>query len=299
MLEPTWKDKTPFVGLFGKVVFVNPCRGVIVGGYGEILTTTDGGTAWIKRVSGTELPLRGAAAIGSNHIWAVGDNGTIVASTDGGDTFTVTQPFDTDELFESVFFVDPDNGWVVGSDGTILATKDGGTTWDNQTQGNTYGLNHVVFLDDKATGWAVGTGVILHTTNGGGTWEVQHTTSAQLFEVAFPDAMTGYAVGRVFINANGSSAAKILTTKDGGKTWDGDEMTWEGGLFLGVSFVDADTGWVVGGDDTILGTTDGGKTWTVAWRVSPATRNLIGVAFPDPCTAYAAGANTILKFSCK
>ncbi|MCW5200310.1 hypothetical protein VU07_00615 [Desulfobulbus sp. F4] len=303
MLMPTWRDKTPFVGPFGKVVFVNPCQGVIVGGSGTILTTTDGGAAWIKRESGTDVTLRGVAAIGSKHIWAVGDDGTIVYSVDGGDSFTVTQPSITTELFESVFFVDPDNGWVVGSNGTILATKDGGSMWNDQTKNNTYGLNHVVFLDDKVTGWAVGNGVILHTTDGGGTWNIQHETPAQLFEVAFPDAMNGYAVGRVFNDDGISSIGKILITKDGGTTWN--ETIWldDSGnpvsSFFGVSFVDADTGWAVGTEDTILRTINGGETWTLEWRVGPTARNLVGVAFPDPCTAYATAANTILKYCCK
>lgn len=296
MLTPTWKDKTPFVGPFGKVVFVNPCRGVIAGGFGTILTTTDGGNTWIPRISGTSVPLRGVAAIGSDYAWAVGDDGTIVATKDGGATFS-TQASGTAEMLEAVFFVDPDNGWVVGATGTILATTDGGSTWNNQTPNNRdaglYDLIDVVFLD-ALTGWAVGTSIILKTTDGGGNWNVMQRPPAQLFGVAFPDAMNGYAVGRDSV---------ILITKDGGTTWQ--DKTWqdESGtpvtIFLGVAFADADTGWAVGTEDTILGTTDGGETWTLARRVSPTTQNLVGVAFPDPCTAYATAANTILKYSCK
>jgi photosystem II stability/assembly factor-like uncharacterized protein len=294
MLIPTWKDKTPFVGPFGKVVFVNPCRGVVAGDLGTILTTTDGGNTWIPRNSGVNVPLRGVAAIGSDYIWAVGDDGTIIYSVNGGDSFTVTQPSITTELFESVFFVDPYNGWVVGGNGTILVSKDGGRTWNNQTpNAGLYELIDVVFLD-TLTGWAVGTGIILHTTDGGNSWNVQHRPTAQLFGVAFPDAMNGYVVGR---------DSTILITKDGGETWQ--EKTWkdESGnpvtIFLGVAFVDADTGWAVGTEDTILGTIDGGETWTLARRVSPTTQNLGGVAFPDPCTAYATGGNVILKYCCK
>ena len=63
--------------------------------------------------------------VDARHGWAVGTNGTIVATADGGAPWS-TQNSGTDESLFAVSFTDPDHGWVVGGYGTILATTCGG-----------------------------------------------------------------------------------------------------------------------------------------------------------------------------
>ena len=60
--------------------------------------------------------------------WAVGGNGTIVVTTDGGATWSA-QTSGTSDGLNSVYFSDAQRGWAVGSTGTIVATTDGGATW--------------------------------------------------------------------------------------------------------------------------------------------------------------------------
>ena len=104
--------------------------------------------------------------------WAVGDDGTILATANGGATWT-PQTSGTEAALLSVSFVDAQTGWAVGFDGTILATANGGATWTPQTSGTEADLLSVSFVDAQ-TGWAVGAdGTILATANGGATWEQQ------------------------------------------------------------------------------------------------------------------------------
>jgi photosystem II stability/assembly factor-like uncharacterized protein len=85
--------------------------------------------------------------------WAVGERGTILRTTDGGQSwFTISVPVRSTLL--SVQFADEDQGWIVGRGGTILRSEDSGRTWvrqESRTNQNLYAL-----FVDKKNGWAVG-----------------------------------------------------------------------------------------------------------------------------------------------
>lgn len=87
--------------------------------------------------------------------WAVGENGTIIHTADGGVSWQAqTGGVSTD--LSDLCFVDSLNGWAVGTEGTILHTVDGGITWNRQYSGIFYrGLTSVSFVDSE-TGWVVG-----------------------------------------------------------------------------------------------------------------------------------------------
>ena len=92
-------------------------------------------------------------------VWIVGDNGTILHTTDGGAIWT-EQTSGTVNGLNGVFFLDALHGWAAGDAKTIIRTTDGGTTWSTATmpigQGNA-GINAVTFAS-ATTGWATGSG---------------------------------------------------------------------------------------------------------------------------------------------
>jgi len=67
-------------------------------------------------------------------IWAVGDNGIIIHSNNGGQSWAA-QSSGTPSSLWSMTFVNPKTGWAVGVNGTIVATTDGGQSWLPQTRG--------------------------------------------------------------------------------------------------------------------------------------------------------------------
>jgi len=75
--------------------------------------------------------LRGASFVDANTGTVVGDYGTIVRTTDGGNSWTVQASGTTQDLW-AVSFTDANNGTAVGGTiggSTILRTTDGGDTW--------------------------------------------------------------------------------------------------------------------------------------------------------------------------
>ena len=58
-----------------------------VGSGGQIYQSTDFGVTWNSQTSGTEKYLEGVFFINALNGWAVGDNGTIIHTTNGGVSF--------------------------------------------------------------------------------------------------------------------------------------------------------------------------------------------------------------------
>jgi photosystem II stability/assembly factor-like uncharacterized protein len=195
--------------------------------------------------------------IDSGNGWASGQIGTILHTSDGGESWEDQSVTSFQEL-TAVFFANATDGWVSGTGGTLMRSSDGGQTWSPQTSGVTTTLNQL-FFTDSSTGWAVGArGVILHTADGGLNWapQVSNATSS-LNNLHFTDANNGWVVG---------SGGTVLRTSDGGATWERRDVIPSTASSSGVSFLDANTGWIIMSEQystaAILGTTDGGSTWT-------------------------------------
>ncbi|MGO8683096.1 MAG: cadherin-like beta sandwich domain-containing protein, partial [Thermoleophilia bacterium] len=226
--------------------------------------------------------------------WAVGDNGTIIATTDGGTTWNVQNSGTTDEL-TAVAFANASDGWALGDvydaaigtyTGAIFATTNGGTTWSPQYSGTTEYLTAVAFAN-ASDGWAVGFdsagySTILATTNGGTTWSPQSPgTTTQLYSVTCADATHAWALGP---DPNGDST--IFATTNGGTTWS-PQSTTTNLLLNGVTCADATHAWAVGGGGIIFATTNGGTTWSP--QGTGTTDTLSGVTCTDATHAWAVG----------
>lgn len=118
-----------------------PGRAIAVGERGHILVSEDR-REWrqVENVP-TRSSLTGVAIVGER-AWAVGHDGVILASTDGGLTWTRqrAQPYDPalDDLHNGVplldvWFADETNGIAIGAYALMLKTSDGGASWTQQT----------------------------------------------------------------------------------------------------------------------------------------------------------------------
>jgi photosystem II stability/assembly factor-like uncharacterized protein len=139
--------------------------------------------------------------------FAVGKNGTILKTINGGESWTGL-PSGTVNYLSKTYFIDADTGYIVGTNGTILKTTNGGSNWIHLTSGTTNTL-YTVFFPSAYAGYAVGAnGTILNTINRGTDWTTQSSgTTESLITVFFPDEDTGYIVG---------THGTILKTMNGG-----------------------------------------------------------------------------------
>jgi len=204
---------------------------------------------WIQQNSNVTVDLRKLSFININTGWCIGENGTIIKTTNGGANWDSLNVGSTQNL-RSVKFFDENTGWVVGTD-DILKTTNGGSTWVYQ-QSTPTPMNDIDFYNAN-TGWAVGTvGKIFHTTNGGTNWEQQTSGTTEHFSsVDFIDSVIGVTVG-----SNGS----ICFTLSAGSNWLLQNSGTTQDLYS-VDFINENTGWTVGYNGTIKKTTNGGNSW--------------------------------------
>ena len=107
---------------------------------------------WVQQNSGTTERFMSNCFIDENTGWSAGNNGTIVKTTNGGDTW-FSQSINTSDNIHSIFFVDSLNGWIALYEfvperhGSVMHTTDGGETWTTQLEIWSYTLHSVYFTD--------------------------------------------------------------------------------------------------------------------------------------------------------
>ena len=129
-----WQNPLPQGNNLRDATLVNANTGTLVGDYGTIVRTTDGGNNWSVQSSGTTETLWGVSFTDSNSGTVVGENGTILRTTDGG-AHWMEQASGTALNLRAVSLADGNTGTAVGEGGVILRTTDGGNTWVPQSSG--------------------------------------------------------------------------------------------------------------------------------------------------------------------
>jgi len=97
------------------------------------------------------------AALTAQTIIAVGDQGSIVRTSDAGVTWKRLSSGTAATLL-GVSFIDANTGIAIGRQGAILRTLDGGATWTPQPSSTTLTLSGVSFRDDGSATVVGGTG---------------------------------------------------------------------------------------------------------------------------------------------
>ncbi len=167
------------------VYFADREHGWVVGEFGKLLRTIDGGETWSSHeatllgeeiVDVLDIPtFFGISARTSRELVVAGLEGKVARSVDGGQTWrldSVESPFPVVDPLFVPFLFDDGFGWVAGASGQILRRAGADSPWQRADLGMEVST-WIRGMDwwDARTGWLVGGyGLILHTTDGGRTW---------------------------------------------------------------------------------------------------------------------------------
>jgi photosystem II stability/assembly factor-like uncharacterized protein len=245
--------------------------GWAAGTCGHIYRTTDFFATLEAQSDTAQSHLQAVDALTTDHAWAVGDNGLVVATENGTDWDL--RNLNTNANLNDVSFYLERDGWIAGDGGRIWHTADSGLTWQLQNSGTAmHAINAVQFVTESE-GWAAagsqeGLGVeplLLHTTNGGQDWlQAVIPATHPIMELQFTSPTTGWVVSSVWLTTGFSG--EVFRTTDGGANWEL-QFSSDSHLPHSLCFVDSLYGWMLlqygamaGGG--ILHTTDGGENWT-------------------------------------
>jgi photosystem II stability/assembly factor-like uncharacterized protein len=115
------------VNLYG-LSYGEPDHAWLVGEFGIVMASDDGGRTWHQQHSPVDTTLFGINFTDARRGWAVGADTVIIHTEDGGATW---MPQAAPPLQRPLYdvFVRDNAGWIVGEAGTILKSTDGGGTW--------------------------------------------------------------------------------------------------------------------------------------------------------------------------
>jgi photosystem II stability/assembly factor-like uncharacterized protein len=223
-----------------------------------------------------------AAAPGAQEFWATGTDGSILHTTNGGDTWRFQKSGATG--LKAIIFQDSRNGWSVGDGGIVLHTFDGGNNWQAEVFQGQENLSSLAVLDALHI-WVFGRGGRIYaTTDGGVTWTRQNSpVLADLTTGHFESPELGWAAG---------GGGVIINTSDGGRHWL-KQVSGIDDAIQGLTFTDSRIGWAVGINGLILRTTDGGVRWEKV--KTSAKRDLLSVAFSGKQGLICGDGGTVLQ----
>jgi photosystem II stability/assembly factor-like uncharacterized protein len=115
------------INLYG-ISYADPDHLWVVGEFGTIMASDDGGRTFRQQHAPIESTLSGVHFVDARRGWAVGIDNVILHTDDGGATWNAQTPPIAQRSFYDVM-VAGERGWIVGNAGTVLKSGDGGATW--------------------------------------------------------------------------------------------------------------------------------------------------------------------------
>jgi len=213
----------------------------LAGNNGKVVLSTDLGKTWLIQKTSTPLHLQDVAAWDVNKAVAVGNDGIVLVTEDGGAHWELAEA-PKSEVFNKlirVMAIAEGRAIAVGAMGAILISDDFGRHWrrlraEEDVAWNDVGVNGDIF-------WVVGEfGRLLKSMDDGVTWqEITSPVESSLTGIEFRDSLNGVVVGLEGV---------ILTTSDGGESWELQEKITEEHLF---DVAGSANGWLAVGNKNI------------------------------------------------
>ncbi|MFK8329482.1 WD40/YVTN/BNR-like repeat-containing protein [Pseudomonas sp. BJa5] len=240
-------------------------RLVAVGDRGHILFSDDQGQTWTQAKVPTRQLLTAVYFVDDKQGWAVGHDAQILASSDGGVTWSKQfEDLKREAPLLDVWFKDAQQGFAVGAYGALLETTDGGKHWtdvgerlDNEDQ---FHLNGIAAIKDAGLFIVGEQGSMFRSSDDGQTWEkLEGPYQGSLFGVigtAQPRTLLAYGL-----------RGNLYRSADFGDNWQQIELkAARGALEFGLAsatLLDDGSLVLVGNGGSVLRSSDDGQTFSV------------------------------------
>lgn len=252
-------------------------RLVAAGDRGHILYSDDGGTRWMQAKVPTRQLLTAVYFADDKHGWAVGHDALILATNDGGETWSRQYENREGEVpLLDVWFENPQHGFATGAYGVLLETIDGGQNWEDvadrlDNEDGTH-LNAIAQIPGSGLFIVGEMGGMFRSTDMGETWErVESPYQGSFFGVVGggePGVVVAFGLrGHLFRSTDFGDSWQPIELLDGGEAL-------ESGLADGNLLPDGRIV-VVGHGGTVLSSEDKGQSFKLFSR--PDRRSLSGV----------------------
>lgn len=247
-------------------------RVMAVGDFGIVILSDDGKSFRQAKTVPTRSVLTSVFFIDDQRGWAVGHDGTVIASSDAGETWQVLREEPgKDRVLLAVWFENPQHGFAVGQFGLVLETADGGKTWRERRliEGES-GDKHLLQIFPAGEGLvliAAEAGTMLRSEDNGSTWKLVQTDNKGSF-------WTGLALNDGTLLAAGMRG-HIYRSVDRGLSWTEVPSGTQQSLTAIVQGTDGSVR-VVGLSGTMLNSTDQGQSFQGS--VLAARTNLTAIA---------------------
>lgn len=265
-----WKNPLPQGNNTFGTWFTDANTGFLVGHFGTLMRTKDGGNTWEQYNLGTSAHLRTVNFADNLTGFVGGDYGKLFKTIDGGNNWFQLQISHSQDVFESIWFISPDTGYVISAYGKLFQTTDGGSTWTSSELSG-----RCIRFYDADNGIITDESCINRTTDGGITWNTVEL-NAPIYDCAYASSNIVLAGGEY-----------MRRSVDGGTTWD--TVTGAPRMIWTLHFTDELIGYAAGFLGKIYKTTDAGLTWSL--QSQDYTESLFSIYFIGE-TGYIAGSGS-------
>ena len=197
---------------------------------------------WVELDPGVDDALYDIYAITPDIVVAVGYNGTIIKTIDGGETWQQKES-GTAKGLNRIQFTSPNIGYIIGDMKTVLKTVDGGETWFSTDTTPTENFNGLFVVDENIV-FIYNHYTLFKSIDGGSSWSDYTLGFFSHDGIQFFNEYKGLL----------SSSSGIMFTDDGGITWE------QRGGYSPFHFLDENIGFYHNGG--LFKTIDGGYNFT-------------------------------------
>jgi len=299
----------------------------------RIYYRSTGNANWEELKSIVLSGLKDVSFLPGSPVYAVGDKGTLLKSTNGTTWTIKATPISEDII--GVNFISSTDGFIFTKSGKVYKTTDGADSWTLLSSSglDLEEINEVSFIN-QLTGVAVGikesNGAIFRTSDGGATWTANQAIASRDLKsiqfigtggVAFAAGIDGVLLkstdgGNTWITIstgltvtfkeihfkdrlNGCAIAdgKLWYTESGGYSWTQPLQTVMGDEYVDLCFVNDNTGYALSKKGYVQATYNSGKSWTEKYKHN-ILQDLTTISIESNRAGYVAGNNgTVINTS--